>query len=410
MTDEQDEGTGGLLSDEPSKVPGGAPWEAASGARLDTRETPRKKNQARMPSGPQVQLGFLLMVVVGISLLFLAMIGDFLLTLILAGIFAGMARPTHLWLETNLGGKPRLAAMLTVVALLLLILVPLAGFLALVLSQAVEVSDQAGPWISEQLGRSPELFAWLQALPVVGPTVPEQSELVGRASEFVTRAGSFLINNLGAATTGTVAVFLQLFVMLYAIYYFLIDGKSILGRILYYTPLKEEDEEKLVDQFVSVTRATIKGSILVGLIQGGLAGSAFFLLGLPGAAFWSTVMAVLSIIPVLGSGIVWAPASVILVLTGRVGAGIFLAVWGLVVVGLVDNVLRPRFVGRDTKMHDLLVLLSTFGGLAMFGVVGFMIGPVVGALFLTAWKLYGTAFKGLLPSAPDWAEEVVEEA
>ncbi|MBT8488467.1 MAG: AI-2E family transporter [Gemmatimonadetes bacterium] len=411
MTDEQDEGTDGLLSDKPSEVPGTAAWEAPSGAPSDASRGSRGKGRPpRMPSGPQVQLGFLLMVVIGISLLFLAMIGNFILTLILAGIFAGMARPTHLWLEDKLGQKPRMAAMFTVFALLLLILIPLAGFLALVLSQAVDVSDQAGPWISEQLSRSPELFAWLQALPLVGPMVPEQSELVGRASELVTRAGSFVINNLGAATTGTVAVFLQLFVMLYAIYYFLIDGKAILGRILYYTPLKEEDEEKLVEQFVSVTRATIKGSILVGLIQGGLAGSAFFLLGLPGAAFWSTVMAVLSIIPVLGSGIVWAPASVILVLTGRAGAGLFLAIWGLVVVGLVDNVLRPRFVGRDTKMHDLLVLLSTFGGLAMFGVVGFMIGPVVGALFLTAWKLYGTAFQGMLPSAPDWAEEVVEEA
>lgn len=352
----------------------------------------------------------LIVVVLGISLLFLAMISNFILTLILAGIFAGMAGPVHLWLEGRLKGRRRLAASFTVVALLLLILVPFGAFLALVVSQAVDVSDQAGPWIQEQLGRWPELFAWLQGLPLVGPVIPEQTELVQRTGELVTRAGSFVINNVGAATSGTLAVVLQLFVMLYATYFFLIDGKAILGRILYYTPLKEEDERKLVDQFVSVTRATIKGSILVGLIQGALAGSAFFILNLPGAAFWSTVMAVLSIIPVLGSAIVWAPASVILVLTGRVAAGVGLAVWGIVVVGLVDNFLRPRFVGRDTKMHDLLVLLSTFGGLAMFGIVGFMIGPIVGALFLTAWKLYGTAFKGVLPSAPEWAEEMVEEA
>lgn len=359
--------------------------------------------------GVGVEQIVLIVVVLGISLLFLAMIGNFLLTLILAGIFAGMGRPFHLWLASRLGGRPRLAAAFTVLALLLLILVPLAGFLALVVAQAVDVSDQAGPFIQEQLQRSPELFAWLQGLPVVGPLVPDQTEMVQRAGEIVTRVGSFVINNLGAATSGTVAVVLQLFVMLYAMYYFLIDGKAILGRILYYTPLNEDDEEKLVDQFVSVTRATIKGSILVGLIQGGLAGAAFFVLSLPGAAFWSTVMAVLSIIPVLGSGIVWAPAAVILVVTGRVAAGVGLALWGIVVVGLVDNILRPRFVGRDTKMHDLLVLLSTFGGLAMFGIVGFMIGPVVGALFLTAWKLYGTAFKGMLPSAPEWAEEMVDD-
>jgi predicted PurR-regulated permease PerM len=359
--------------------------------------------------GMPVEQGVLLAVVVGISVLFLAMIGDFLLTLILAGIFSGMARPVFLWLADRLGDRRRLASLLTVVALLLLILIPLGAFLALVLSEGVQVSGEAGPWIRGQLNRFPELTAWLQGLPFVGQFMPDQAELVSRASELVSRVGSFVINNLGAATSGTVNVVLQLFVMLYAIYFFLLDGPAILGRILYYTPLKEDDERALVDQFVSVTRATIKGSIIVGAIQGALAGSAFFFLSLPGAAFWSTVMAVLSIIPVLGSGIVWAPASIILALTGRLAAGIGLALWGVVVVGLVDNFLRPRFVGRDTKMHDLLVLLSTFGGLAMFGIVGFMIGPVVGALFLTAWELYGTAFKGVLPSAPSWAEDAMEE-
>jgi predicted PurR-regulated permease PerM len=109
---------------------------------------------------------------------------------------------------------------------------------------------------------------------------------------------------------------------------------------------------------------------------------------------------VLSVIPVLGSGIVWAPAAIILASTGRLAEGIGLALWGIVVVGLVDNFLRPRLVGRDTKMHDLLVLLSTFGGLAMFGIVGFIIGPIIAALFLTALDLYGERFGELLPEAP----------
>lgn len=371
--------------------------------------TAKSKAEGPTERGSQLQQGFLLFVVLGITVLFLTMIGNFVVTLILAGVFAGMGRPVFFWLTDKLRGRRRLASALTVLGLFLLIVVPLGGFLALVVSQAVDVSEQAGPWIRDQLGRGDELTVWLENLPIVGQFVPDQAELVSRASDLVTRTGSFLINKLGAATSGTVNVVLQLFVMLYAMYFFVIDGPAILGRILYYTPLKESDEHELVEQFVSVTRATIKGSILVGLIQGALAGSAFFYLSLPAAAFWSTVMAVLSIIPVLGSGIVWAPASIILVTTGRVGAGIGLALWGLFVVGLVDNFLRPRLVGRDTKMHDLLVLLSTFGGLAMFGVVGFIIGPIIGALFVTAWRLYGHAFKNLLPSAPRWAEEAVEE-
>ncbi|MDX1645813.1 MAG: AI-2E family transporter [Longimicrobiales bacterium] len=361
------------------------------------------------PGSKPLQQWVLLGVVIAITGLFLVMIDDFIITLILAGVFAGMARPVYLWLADTLGGSPRIASLLTVVALLLLIVVPIGAFLALVLSQAVQISDQAGPFIRDQLARWPELSAWLQGLPGIGQFVPTQAELVSRASELIARTGSFLIDRLGAATSGTVSVVLHVFVMLYAVYFFLTDGPAILGRILYYAPLEKSDEQELVEQFVSVTRATIKGSILVGLVQGALAGAAFFVLDLPGAAFWSTVMAVLSIIPVLGSGIVWAPAAVILAVSGRMGAGVALALWGVGVVGLVDNFLRPRLVGRDTKMHDLLVLLSTFGGLAMFGLVGFIIGPIVGALFLTAWKLYGTAFKGVLPAAPDWVEHLGDE-
>lgn len=363
-----------------------------------TEETDPAKRDAENRS--RLQKGFLLVVVVGITVLLLVMIRSFLVALILAGVFAAMGRPAFLALERRLGDRKKLAALLTVLGLLLLIVVPVAAFLTLVVTQAVDLSDTAGSWISEQTGRLEELTTWLHGLPFVGQFMPDQEALVSRASDFVGRAGTFIVNNLRAATAGTVSAVFQLFVMLYALYFFLLDGPGILSRILYFTPLEEHDERKLAQQFVSVTRATIKGSILIGLVQGALAGSAFFVLGIPGAAFWSTVMAVLSVIPVLGSGIVWAPTALILVVTGRMAAGVGLAFWGFAVVGLIDNFMRPRMVGRDTKMHDLLVLLSTFGGLAMFGLLGFIVGPIVAAVFLTAWDLYGAAFQGVLPEAP----------
>ncbi len=372
--------------------------------------TTRQGEADGSPSDPpkesrQLQKGFLLLVVLGISVLFLVMIRGFLVTVILAGVFAGMGRPVFLRLTGRLKGRRRTAASLTVLGLLLLIVLPVAAFLALVVSQAADLTETAGPWIRSQSGRWPELTAWLQELPLLSELVPDRDAVAARASEFVSRAGSYLIDAVRAATAGTVLVVLQLFVMLYALYFFLLDGPAILSRILYYAPLEEEDERKLIDQFISVTRATIKGSIFVGLVQGALAGSAFFALQLPGAAFWATVMAVLSVIPLLGSGIVWAPAAVILMATGRVAAGIGLAVWGVLVVSTVDNFLRPRLIGRDVKMHDLLVLLSTFGGLAMFGLVGFIVGPIIAALFLTAWGLYGAAFQQILPGQPDRGEE-----
>ncbi len=369
-----------------------------------TETTPLTTDEGA-PTESSVQKGFLLAVVVGMTVLFFVMVRGFLVAVILAGVFAGMARPAFLALVPRLGDRRRLASLLTVVGLILIVVVPLGAFLALVVTQAVDIGDSVGPWIQERAQSWDRVTTWLHALPLVGPLVPDEAAITEWASQLAGRAGTFLINNVRSATTSTMGVVLQLFVALYALYFFLLDGPAILGRILYFTPLPEADERRLASQFVSVTRATIKGSIIVGLIQGALAGAAFFILRLPGAAFWSTVMAVLSVIPVLGSGIVWAPAAVILMATGRVGGGIFLAIWGLFVVGLVDNFLRPRFVGRDTKMHDLLVLLSTFGGLAMFGIVGFIIGPIIAALFVTAWDLYGAAFKSVLPPAPQWSRE-----
>jgi predicted PurR-regulated permease PerM len=163
----------------------------------------------------------------------------------------------------------------------------------------------------------------------------------------------------------------------------------------------------LLERFVSVTRATIKGSLFIGFLQGSLAGLAFWVAGVPGAAFWGAVMVVLSIIPAVGAGLVWVPAVVYLFLAGAPLAAVGLLLWCVLVVGTVDNLLRPRLVGRDARMSDLLILLSTLGGIVLFGVVGFVVGPIVGALFVTTWDIYGEAFQHWLPAEP---EPLVQES
>ncbi|HSR41683.1 MAG TPA: AI-2E family transporter, partial [Longimicrobiales bacterium] len=169
-------------------------------------------------------------------------------------------------------------------------------------------------------------------------------------------------------------------------------------------PLEPKQKQELLERFVSVTRATVRGSLLIGLIQGGAAGLAFWVAGVPGPAFWGTVMVVLSILPAIGAALVWVPAVIYLFLMGKVGAGIGLLAWCVVVVGSVDNFLRPRLIGRDARMSDLLILLSTLGGIVLFGAVGFIVGPIVAALFVTVWHLYGEAFQDWLhveEGAPD---------
>jgi predicted PurR-regulated permease PerM len=183
-------------------------------------------------------------------------------------------------------------------------------------------------------------------------------------------------------------------------FFFLTGGPGLLRAVLAYLPLTETDKQRMVGKFVSVTRATLKGTILIGAAQGFLGGVAFWAADIDGAIFWGTVMTVLSIIPGIGAALVWLPAAVVLMVSGSLWRGIALIVFCALVVGSVDNVLRPRLVGQDTKMHELLIFFSTLGGLMLFGGTGFILGPILAALFVTAWEMFGTAFRTAL-AEPD---------
>ena len=227
--------------------------------------------------------------------------------------------------------------------------------------------------------------------------VPSQGEIVKSVGTAAKAAGGFLVTWASAFTAGTAGFFLHFFVMIYAMFFFLKDGGSILQKIFYYMPLRHEDEIRMLERFVSVTRATIKGTLLIGLIQGSLAGIAFYFAGVDGAAFWGTIMVVLSVIPGIGTALVWVPTVIYLYVIGSPVSATLLGIWCAGVVGTVDNFLRPRLVGQDAEMPDLLILIGTLGGLFLFGPIGFIVGPVVCGLFLTALDIYGTAFKDILP-------------
>jgi predicted PurR-regulated permease PerM len=353
----------------------------------------------------------ILLLAVGISIVFLLMVRGFLVAILLAGIFSAMAYPLYRRALKLLKGRRTLSSLATITIVLLLIVMPVMGFLTVVVSQAVQVSQSVGPWVERQVSQPDELDRLLSRVPYVERLQPYQDQIVTKIGELASSTGRFLVSKAAAATRGTVAFLLNLFVMLYAMFFFLADGRAILNRILYYLPLTSDDENRMVEKFVSVTRATLKGTLVIGMVQGSLAGIAFWIAGINGPAFWGTVMAVLSIIPGIGAALVWIPAVVYLLAVGKLATAVALAAWCAVVVGTVDNVLRPRLVGRDVKMSDLLILVSTLGGILLFGLilvstlggillfgaVGFILGPIVAALFVTIWDIYGAAFKDLLP-------------
>jgi predicted PurR-regulated permease PerM len=215
---------------------------------------------------------FLLVLVAGISLLFVLVIRPFLLALLLAAVFAGIAYPLYRWLLARLRGRRALAAIVTIVLLLLGVALPLAGFLTLVANEAVQVSETAGDWFRERRERLDDLRELAERVPFADRMLPESEGLAEHFSDVAARAGGTLVGKLPAVTKGTLRFFLQLFVLLYAMFFFLLDGRDILRRLLYYVPLDPAEEEALLERFVSVTRAALKGSLLIGAIQGAAAG------------------------------------------------------------------------------------------------------------------------------------------
>jgi len=351
-------------------------------------------------SGTNLRTAFVLLLVAAVTGLFLAVAWPFLKPLLLGALLAGLFHPLYRWIARLLGGRQSLGAIVTLLLLLVLGLGPTSVFLGIVVQQALTVSDQAIPWLNQHLGAASSFNVneWIvQRFPGLAKYMPSQEQLLEQVGTAAKTAGAFLVSFASRMTATTAAFLLNLFVMLYAMFFFFKDGHKILERIFYYTPLSDEDETRMLTQFASITRATVKGTLVIGVIQGALGGIAFRVAGIEGAALWGTIMTILSIIPGIGAPLVWVPFVIFLYLNGQYLTATLLLVWCGAVVTTIDNFLRPVLVGRDAQMPDLLILIGTLGGLFLFGPIGFIVGPIVCGLFLTVWDIYGATFREILP-------------
>ncbi len=339
----------------------------------------------------------LLVLVFIISAVFLTMIHQFLMPIFMAGLFSAMAAPAHRWLSERIGGRQHLGSILIVVAIIFLILGPLTLLISVVVAQAINVGQSVTPFVQTLIDQPTVMNAYLEKLPYYDQILPYRDVILEKAGEIVGNITSFLINSLSSVTKLTVNAIFGSIVMLYTMFYFLTMGDLLLKKILYFLPLQDSDERRLLGHFTSVARATIKGTIIIGIMQGTLCGISFFLAGIQGSVFWGTVMAVASIIPAFGTAIVWVPAMIILAIIGDFSGVIIILVGCGAIAGNLDNIVRPRLVGKDTEMHDLYILFSTLGGISMFGILGIIIGPIIAALFITIWEIYGDSFKDYLP-------------
>lgn len=337
-----------------------------------------------------------LAMVLFISIAFIAMIRSFIMAILLAGIFSAMAQPLYRQLEKWSGGRKNLASILTLASFFLMVLLPLIALMGIVASQAIKISKEVVPWIEQWASRPLTMDKWMQSLPFYDFIAAYQNIILQKAGELVGRTSSFLFENVSSFTFSTINTIFLFFVLLYTMFFFIKEGRLILDRFLAYLPLPDGVEKRILDRFTSVTRATIKGTLVIGIIQGTLAGLAFAVAGIESAVFWGTIMTVLSIIPAVGSALIWFPAVIILAVTGQYLEAIGLFLFCSLLVGSIDNALRPWLVGRDTELHELMIFFGTLGGISLFGIMGFIIGPIISALFVTLWDIYAETFSDYL--------------
>ncbi|MES2175838.1 MAG: AI-2E family transporter [Pseudomonadota bacterium] len=368
--------------------------EFCEGSAMDAKTPPPLVTPKPVPPlhvSPKIEDGFFLGVVLIVSIAFAMVIEPFFAAVLWGVIAAILFAPLNRQILSAMPKHRNGAALITLFLILGVVIVP-----AFVLGAALL---QEGAYFYAKVQSGEINFARLfgqvvAALPDWATPYLRRLGLTNfyAAQDMVTKGitSSFRTLATQAVQIGQSAFsfFVALGVMLYLTYFLLRDGEMLSQRIAAAAPLRASQRQALIEQFVVVIRATIKGSIVVAIVQGLIGGIVFWALGIEGALLWGVLMGALSLLPAVGTAIVWVPVAIYLFATGAIWQGGVLVACGALVIGSVDNVLRPILVGRETRIPDYVVLISTLGGLEMFGFNGIVIGPVIAALFIATWDIF----------------------
>lgn len=306
---------------------------------------------------------------------------------ILAILFA----PLHRKLLRRMPQRHTLAALCTLGLCLVIVILPMTVITISLIQEATAIYERVR---SGQLNFGLYLQQVLAALPTWAANLLDRlnlasvADLQDKFSSVAVQASQFVAAQALSIGQNTLQFIVSFGIMLYLLFFLLRDGAHLALRIGQATPLDEAHKRQLVEKFTTVIRATVKGNIVVAASQGALGGLIFWILGIQGPVLWGVLMAFLSLLPAVGAGLIWVPVAIYFLATGAVWQAVVLTAFGVFVIGLVDNLLRPILVGKDTKMPDYVILISTLGGMALFGLTGFVIGPVIAALFIATWDLF----------------------
>lgn len=322
-----------------------------------------------------------------VGILFLFMIKPFFFPIFWAAVIAGIFYPSYAFMKDHVP-SPNLAAAVVLVLIIIIIILP--GFVigSLLLAESLDIYqsfDMGAISVDLQVRN---LLRKLSGHPYLSMLSVNADTLTNAITDAIKGIVNYIFQSLRDLTQNTVIFFAQFAIMLYTLFFFIRDGRFFLHSLSRILPLGEARELMLFKIFSTTARATLKVTLIIGGLQGILGGLLFLALGVKGALTWGVVMVFSSIIPGVGCSIVWIPAGIILLLMGNTWQGITILAFGVLVISMVDNFLRPLLLGHDVQMHPLLIFLSTLGGIMLFGMSGFVLGPIITSLFLAFWKMF----------------------
>jgi predicted PurR-regulated permease PerM len=337
------------------------------------------------------------LLIVAVSLAFAWILWPFYGSVFWGTVLAILFARPYRRLLTSMGQKRTLAALATVLIVLMIVILPLTLISVLLLQEGFSVYERVQ---SGELNIGQYFQQVFDALPAWVTDLLDRFGLTNlglmqeRLSTGLVKSSQFLAAQALSIGQNTFHLIVNLFIVLYLLFFLLRDGDDLTKRIRNAMPLHPEQQRDLLNRFTTVIRATVKGNVVVAMVQGALGGLIFWFLGVHAPVLWGVLMAFLSLLPV-GSALIWLPVAIYFFVTGAIWQGVVLIAFSVLVIGLVDNILRPILVGKDTKMPDYVVLISTLGGLAVFGLNGFVIGPVVAAMFIAVWDIVASSRAGL---------------
>lgn len=325
-----------------------------------------------------------------LAILFYNIVKIFVVPIVVAIVFVSLFFPFYEWVLKKFNNRSGISAFFCCLVFLLGLLLPLLIVAGIVGNQAVELYQNTESIIQERVEADRDIVKNIQQIPVVHWVLSKQPNWKSWIQEGIKASGSVVVEVVNKTSRGIFNFITTVFIMLFSMFYFFRDGRQSIRWLRQISPLESHYEGELYSRFLVISRATVKGTLLIGLTQGVLGAITLLIFGIDTWLLWGAVMVILSVIPVVGAWIVMIPAAIVQLLQGNVWQGIGILMVSTLIVSSIDNLMRPRLIGHGAGIHDLLIFFTTIGGISVFGVLGFIIGPVIAALLKTLLDIYRT--------------------